>query len=117
MKFFKAVAIAATCLTLVAGVGVSSTQAATQGINPLQSPQPTAVPTTPPTGGQVICTVLRGVTLNVRSGPSTSNRVIGRLAGGRSFVCLSRRGNWLSLRINGRIGWVYRPLVRCNRAI
>ncbi len=40
MKFFKNIAVAAACMSLVIGAGVVSTQASTTGINPLQSPVP-----------------------------------------------------------------------------
>lgn len=118
MKLFKSIAVAATCFSLIAGAGAVSTQAATLGVNPLQSPVPTATrrPST-----TVVCTVLRGISLNVRATPSIRGRKIGSLRGGTSFVCLTRVGNWLSLRIRTRsgtrLGWVYRPYVRCNRAI
>ncbi len=112
MKLFKFIAVTLTCIGLFSA-GTLSTQAA----NPLQSPVPTARPTARPGTGPVICTVLSGISLNVRSGPSVGYAKVGSLRGGSRFVCLTRRGNWLSLVYKGRIRWVYRPYVRCNRAI
>jgi uncharacterized protein YgiM (DUF1202 family) len=113
MKLFKSIAVAATCLTLITGTGLLSTQAA----NPLQSPvTPTA---TPRPGGVVLgtCRTLAGVTANVRSGPGTGYRRLGTIRGGTSFICIGRVGNWLKIRFAGRIAYVYRPLARCNIAI
>ncbi len=113
MKLFKSIAIAATCLTLITGTGLVSTQAA----NPLQSPvRPTPTPR-PPSNGIGICRVLGGVTANVRSGPGTGYRRLGTIRGGTQFVCIGRVGNWLKIRFAGRIAYVYRPLARCNFAI
>ena len=108
MKLFKFIAATLTCIGLI-GAGSLSTQAA----NPLQSP----ATATPRPSSTIICTVLSGITLNVRSGPSVAYAKVGSLRGGSRFVCLTRRGNWLSLVYKGRIRWVYRPFVRCNRAI
>jgi uncharacterized protein YraI len=118
MKLFKTLAVAATCMSLVIGAGVASTQASTTGINPLQSPIPTVRPTARPVGNVVgTCTTLRGVTANVRTGPSTGYRRLGTIRGGTSFICIGRVGNWLKIRFAGRIAYVYRPLARCNVAI
>ncbi len=112
MKLFKTIAVAASCLSLVFGTGVMA-QASTSSINPLQSP----VPPTATSTNNVRCTVVRGIRLNVRSAPSIRARRIGLLRGGTTFACLSRVGNWLKLIYRGRVGWVYRPYVRCNRTI
>jgi uncharacterized protein YgiM (DUF1202 family) len=116
MKLFKTIAVAATCLSLFAGAGAVSTQAAPAAIDPLQSPAPTPRPTTAP-GVVGICTTLRGVTAYVRSGPGIGYRRLGTIRGGTRFVCIGRVGNWLKIRFAGRIAYVYRPLARCNVAI
>jgi hypothetical protein len=118
MKLFRTIAVAVSCMSLVLGAGVVTTQASTTGVNPLQSPLPTA--TTAPTsvpGNTVRCTVKRGIVLNVRATPSIRGRRIGQIRSGTSFVCLSRVGNWLKLIYRGRVGWVHRSYVTCNRAI
>lgn len=117
MKFFKNIAVAAACMSLVIGAGVVSTQASTTGINPLQSPVPTVRPTTAPGSAIGTCTTLRGITANVRTGPGTAYRRLGTIRGGTSFICIGRVGNWLKIRFAGRIAYVYRPLARCNVAI
>jgi hypothetical protein len=114
MKIVKHFALVAACVSLIFSASAISTQASTSGINPLQSPQPTPNPTTPP-GTTVVCTTLTAV--NVRAAPSIRARRIGGLRRGTRFVCLTRVGNWLKLRFGGGYGWVYRPLVTCNRQI
>lgn len=114
MKLFRTIAVAVSCLSLVFGAGVVTTQASTTGVNPLQSPLPTA---TSAPGNTVRCTVKRGVMLNVRATPSIRGRRIGQLRSGTTFVCLSRVGNWLKLIYRGRVGWVHRSYVTCNRSI
>jgi hypothetical protein len=114
MKLFRTIAVAVSCLSLAFGAGAVPTQASTSGINPLQSPVPTA--TTAPSN-TVRCTVKRGIALNVRATPSIRGRRIGQIRGGTTFVCLSRVGNWLKLIYRGRVGWVHRSYVSCNRAI
>ena len=113
MKLFRTIAVAVSCLSLAFGAGAVPTQASTSGINPLQSPVPTA--TTAPSN-TVRCTVKRGIVLNVRATPSIRGRRIGQIRGGTTFVCLSRVGNWLKLIYRGRVGWVYRGYVSCTRA-
>jgi len=114
MKLFRIVATAVSCASLLLGGGVVTTQAATSGINPLQSPVPTA---TSAPSNTVRCTVKRGVVLNVRATPSIRGRRIGQVRAGYRFICLSRVGNWLKLIYRGRVGWVHRSYVTCNRAI
>lgn len=114
MKLFRTIAVAVSCLSLAFGAGAVPTQASTSGINPLQSPVPTS--TTAPSN-TVRCTVKRGIVLNVRATPSIRGRRIGQIRGGTTFVCLSRVGNWLKLIYRGRVGWVHRSYVSCNRAI
>lgn len=116
MKFFRTIAVAASCASLVFSTGIVSTQASTSGINPLQSPLPTTAPTSVP-GNTVRCTVKGGIVLNVRATPSIRGRRIGRIRAGTTFACLSRVGNWLKLIYRGRVAWVHRAYVTCNRAI
>lgn len=114
MKLFRIIAAAVSCASLVLGAGVVTTQASTSGINPFQSPVPTA---TSAPSNTVRCTVKRGIVLNVRATPSIRGRRIGQIRGGTTFVCLSRVGNWLKLIYRGRVAWVHRSYVTCNRAI
>jgi uncharacterized protein YgiM (DUF1202 family) len=117
MKVFKTLATAAACFSLIAGAGVVTTQASTTGINPLQSPVVPTATRAPSSGTVGTCTVLRGITANVRTGPGTGYRRLGTIRGGTTFICIGRTGNWLRIRFAGRIAYVYRPLARCNIAI
>jgi anionic cell wall polymer biosynthesis LytR-Cps2A-Psr (LCP) family protein/uncharacterized protein YgiM (DUF1202 family) len=60
-------------------------------------------------------TVARGDIVNIRSGPGTEHRQIGRLLAGQSAQILGRSldGEWLSIRLpkSERLGWVNAELV------
>ena len=45
--------------------------------------------------------------LNVRSGPSASNAIVGRLPPGECFVeVIAKRGRWFMITKDGTTGWV-----------
>lgn len=44
--------------------------------------------------------------LNVRSGPSTSNKVIGLVARGQRYARLAASGDWFKIQYDDRTGWV-----------
>lgn len=62
-------------------------------------------------GSAYVCTRDRNGYLNLRSGPSLRNRIIGRINNGRYLTILSSSGNWYKVRYRGRIGWVSRDYV------
>lgn len=50
---------------------------------------------------------------NIRSGPSTRNRIVFTVEKGVPFKILSRKGNWLRIEhANGDRGWIYKSLVK-----
>ena len=53
-----------------------------------------------------VCTRDRNGYLNLRSGPSLGNRVIGRINNRQYLTILRSSGNWYKVRYRGRIGWV-----------
>ena len=53
-----------------------------------------------------VCTRDRYGYLNLRSGPSLRNRVIGRINNGEYLTILRSSGNWYKVNYQGRIGWV-----------
>ncbi len=116
MKIQRRVLIALLpCLLLIASVfGAAFIQgdsgSVARAIGPMQSPLPTPQPTSPPsTGG---CTAV--TTANIRSGPSTRYRVIGRLPRGVSFTVTKRSGSWRYGTSRFGRGWVLASLLRCR---
>ncbi|MEO1432433.1 MAG: SH3 domain-containing protein [Cyanobacteria bacterium J06633_8] len=53
-----------------------------------------------------VCTRDRNGYLNLRSGPSLRNRIIGRINNRQYLTILRSSGNWYKVRYRGRIGWV-----------
>ena len=62
-------------------------------------------------GSAYVCTRDRYGYLNLRSGPSLRNRIIGRINNGQYLTILRSSGNWYKVRYRGRIGWVSRDFV------
>ena len=58
-----------------------------------------------------VCTRDRYGYLNLRSGPSLRNRIIGRINNRQYLTILRSSGNWYKVRYRGRIGWVSRDFV------
>lgn len=54
--------------------------------------------------------------LNVRSGPSTRNRIILTARRGNRFTVLQRSGSWKRVRLSSGSGWLYHPYTRVVRA-
>lgn len=56
--------------------------------------------------------VVKVNTLNIRSGPSTSTKIVGRAVRGEILTTRTRKGDWVKIRQDGGItGWVARRLV------
>jgi len=51
-------------------------------------------------------------TLNIRSEPSPTARVVGKLKKGETLQALAIRGDWVRVKIEGGDGWVYLRLLR-----
>jgi hypothetical protein len=110
MKLVKIVAVCLACLALMVsafGLAIVPSSGVAQAIAPMNSP----VPTPPPSGGNR-CTAL--FTANIRRGPSTRYRVIGRVPRGGLFISTRRSGSWRYGYRGGVHGWVYSPLFRCR---
>src|SRR5262245_12541989 len=56
-------------------------------------------------GGRAEVTASSG--LNLRSGPSTSNRIIMTMPHGAMVDVLAKTGDWFSVRYNGNVGWAF----------
>jgi uncharacterized protein YraI len=70
-----------------------------------------APPTTVPPSGAPTGLVLEATTtLNVRTGPGTSNAVIGQIRPGARYTVLGQSGEWYNINFNGQSGYVYGPL-------
>ena len=51
--------------------------------------------------------VVKSRVANLRSGPGTNTRVVGRLEYGEVLRTLERRGNWVRVRVSGgQTGWI-----------
>lgn len=68
--------------------------------------------------GYIIGGYNRTGTLNVRSKPSTSGAVVGRIQGNKNcdcipeeYECLGKTKDWFKIRINGRVGYIREDLV------
>lgn len=56
--------------------------------------------------------IVKVETANMRSGPSTSDKIIGTAAKGVVFTPLEQRGSWIKLRYNDDITcWIYNTLL------
>lgn len=78
---------------------------------PAAPPAPPAPPPDP-APGQPGGTMLEANTaLNVRSGPGTNYSVIGLIRPGARYNITGQSGSWYQIDYNGKVGWVYGPLV------
>jgi len=50
-------------------------------------------------------------TLNIRSEPAPTARIVGKTKKGDKLQALAIRGNWVRVKIVGGDGWVYLPLL------
>lgn len=56
--------------------------------------------------------VVKAKTANIRSGPSTRNRIVGKASYGDVLRTLAHRGDWAKIRdAEGLVGWVARRLL------
>ena len=56
--------------------------------------------------------IVKGQTVNVRSGPGTNHRLVGSVKYGEVLRTIKRQGQWVEVRLpNGRTGWVASNLV------
>ena len=56
--------------------------------------------------------VVKAKTANIRSGPSTRNRIVGKASYGDVLRTLAHRGEWAKIRdAEGLVGWVARRLL------
>ncbi|WP_136439463.1 SH3 domain-containing protein [Pacificoceanicola onchidii] len=56
------------------------------------------------------------MSLNVRSGPSTSNRIVTEIPSGQTVTVVGSSGKWSNIITKGGTrGWVYSPLLTSNR--
>ena len=81
---------------------------------PTATPQPTATPTpAPPPGPIAYDVIVTSVSLNLRSGPSTSYAVVGELKLGAILGVLSESGDWLQVydEASGKTGYVHSDYV------
>lgn len=68
----------------------------------VQAPAPQAVASPPSVTGTISVS-----DLNIRSGPSTSNKVVGKLQKGSSVKVLEKSGDWYKINTSGNVaGWV-----------
>lgn len=107
MKSVKIVIASVACAALALGAVSLPAGAAsgTQAAGTLSSPLP------PPTSGA--CTA-RAV-VNIRSGPSNRNRVVGRLPRKGEFTITNRSGRWVQGTSKWGNGWVMAVLLRCPK--
>ena len=56
--------------------------------------------------------IVKGQTVNVRSGPGTNHKLVGSVKYGEVLRTVKRQGQWVNVRLpNGRTGWVASNLV------
>lgn len=84
------------------------TAVATPLLSPSPTPQPTDVPPSP-TPAPYIIAGEDGV--NVRSGPDVGNEQLGYIDPGGQAEYLGTEGNWVQIKYDGDVAWVYGPLV------
>lgn len=75
---------------------------------PSSTPEPTAILPSPTPSPYIVAGV-DGV--NVRTGPATSYEQIGYIDPDGQADYVGTEGNWVQIRYNGEIAWVYGPLV------
>jgi uncharacterized protein YkwD len=75
---------------------------------PSPTPKPTAIPPSPTPTPYIVAGV-DGV--NVRTGPDTSHEKIGYIDPDGQAEYLSVEGDWVQIRYDGEVAWVYGPLV------
>jgi len=80
------------------------------------TPQPTETPAPTPTPTASPYAVVGADGVNVRSGPDTSNALLGFLEAGIEVPITGRDGEWWQITYNGAPGWVYGPLVTARNA-
>jgi uncharacterized protein YkwD len=81
---------------------------APQPQSPSPTPKPTAIPPSP-TPTPYIVAGADGV--NVRTGPDTSHEKIGYIDPDGQAEYLGTEGDWVQIRYDGEVAWVYGPLV------
>ena len=59
---------------------------------------------------------IRGTSVNIRSGPATSNRLVVRLDGGTEVHVIARSGEWYFIGRDDTYGWVNRDKLRLPAA-
>ena len=81
--------------------------------SPTSTRRPTRTPRPNPTPKPIV-TINRQ--MNVRRGPGTNYPVMGTAAPGQEYIIIGRNsnGDWWRINYNGRIGWVYAPLVKTS---
>ena len=55
--------------------------------------------------------VVRAATVNLRSGPSTSDEVVAKVGQGETLRATAVRGDWLKVSYRGVVGWLHSSLV------
>lgn len=80
---------------------------------PSPTPEPTAIPPSPTPTPYIVAGV-DGV--NVRTGPATSYEQIGYIDPDGQAEYVSTEGNWVQIRYEGEVAWVYGPLVTIVQA-
>jgi uncharacterized protein YraI len=99
MKSIKIIiASAASALLLLGIVGLPA--GAASSASALSSPLPAGV-------------CIARATVNIRSGPSTRNRIVGRVPRNGAFT-VTKKGTWLQGTSRWGNGWVLASLMRCK---
>jgi N-acetylmuramoyl-L-alanine amidase len=70
------------------------------------------LPSTAPAATRVVVT---GDTVNVRSGPATTNNIVAKVKKNDQFTVLDARGDWYKISVNGVNGWIAGWLVRAEK--
>lgn len=108
MKSIKIIVVSVVCAMLALGAmslpaGVTSSAFALGSA--VNSPLP------PPTGNACLSRAV----VNIRSGPSTRYRIVGRLPRNGTFYVTSRSGLWVKGTSRWGNGWVMASLLRCAK--
>ncbi len=62
--------------------------------------------------GKTVIVNSRGKKVNMRSGPSTRNKIVAEVYRGVVLTKVGRKGRWLKLKHDdGVVGWIYKPLL------
>lgn len=59
--------------------------------------------------------VIQGTNVNVRTGPGTNYRSIGKVNTGDTFEYLGKKGNWINIKYNGQSAYVYSQYARIEK--